>query len=134
MGKSFEEIKASAAKERAETVARFLEKNARLADALPPEGILFDYYEPADHLYATIGEPREAMAIFTERFVVMADPETLEMVAFEIPDFMKKVAGGSLPALTDLARALKRNPVIRKSPPRQVKPVVREVARELAAV
>ena len=134
MGKSFEEIKAAADKEHAETVARFLEKNTPLAEAPLRQGLLIEYVQDYDHLYATFGEPREAMAIFTEHFVVLADPETLEMVAFEVPDFMKKVGDGSLPALADLARMLKRNPVIRKSPLKQAEPVVREIARELVAV
>ena len=134
MKESFEAFKAAADKEHAETVARFREKNATLVDALPPEGILFDYFEPADHLYATFGEPREAMAISTEHFVVLADPETLEMVAFEVPDFMKKVDDGSLSALADLARMLKRHPVVYMPTPKETKPVVRKIARELAAV
>ena len=134
MGKSFEEIKAAADKEHAETVARFLEKNAPLAEAPLRQGLLIEYVQDYDHLYATFGEPREAMAISTEHFVVLADPETLEMVAFEVPDFMKKVGDGSLSALADLARMLERHPVVYMPTPKETKPVVRKIARELAAV
>ena len=134
MEKEFEALRESNREEVKQLKARFARKNKHLAEAPLRQGLLIEYVRDYDHLYATFGEPREGMALFTEHTVVMADPETLELVAFEIPDFMKQLAAGKLPAFVVLARMLENHPVIYIPPAEQTEPAVEEIARELAAV
>lgn len=134
MEKEFEELRESNREEVNLLKARLIQKNKHLAEAPLRQGLLIEYVSDYDHLYATFGEPREAMAFFTEHTVLLADPETLELVAFEIPDFMKQMTAGNLSAFSALARMMENHPVIYIPPTEQTEPAVEEIARELAAV
>lgn len=125
--------------------ARFLQKNRDLDQVIRREGVLIDYFGEDDHLYITLGEAREGIALFDGSIIVIADPDTLDWLSVEVLDFRKKVVSGSLAgAWKQLAGWLEWQPVVHIPPARDgaVEPtsaadlphdLAQEVRRELAA-
>lgn len=113
----FEAFRKSANEENRVMQARFLEKNRDLDQVIRREGVLIDYFEEYDHLYITLGEPREGIALFDGSIIVIADPDTLDWLSVEVLDFKKKVASGSLSgAWEQLSRWLEWQPVVHIPP------------------
>ena len=141
----FEALRKSANEQNRAMQARFLRKNRDLVKTLRREGVLIDYFGEYDHLYITLGEPREGIALFEGSIVVIADPETLDWLSVEVLDFKKKVASGSLSgAWEQLSHLLDWQPVVHIPPVkgRAGEPasaaglphdLAQEVRRELAA-
>ena len=121
MEKEFEALRESNREEVKQLEARLIRKNRHLKKRMLTEGICIEYVPDYDHLYVTLGQPRVGMAFFTDDAVLMADPQTLELIAFEIPDFMRQVADGKQPELGSLAPTLNEQPVIEVPPAAQAK-------------
>ena len=92
----FEALRESTRKQTQATHAGFLQKNSDLAGMIERKGVLIEYVPERDHLYVTLGEPQAGMALFAGSIVLLADPETLEFLGLEIPDFKKMIASGAL--------------------------------------
>ena len=92
----FEALRESTRKQTQATHAGFLQKNGNLAGMIERKGVLVEYVRERDHLYITLGEPQPGMALFAGSIVLLADPETLEFLGLEIPDFKKVIASGAL--------------------------------------
>ena len=92
----FEALRESTRKQTQATHAGFLQKNDDLAGMIEREGVLIEYVPERDHLYVTLGEPQPGMALFAGSIVLLADPETLEFLGLEVPDFKKMVESGAL--------------------------------------
>ncbi len=134
MKEEFEALRASARQEALGIRARFLLKNKRLTNGALLPGMLVEYDSDRDHLYVTLGEPREGMALFTENIVFMADPVTLELVGFEILDFKNKLAEGKLTEWGQMASLFDSHPVVYIPSGEQAEQAQREITRELATV
>ena len=138
----FEALRKSANEQNRAMQARFLRKNSDLGQVMRREGVLIDYFGEYDHLHITLGEPREGIALFDGRIIVIADPDTLDWLSVEVLDFKKKVASGSLSgAWEQLSRWLEWQPVVHIPPAKDEaagaaalpRDLAREVRRELAA-
>ena len=92
----FEALREATRKQTQATHAGFLQKNNDLAGMIERKGVLVEYVRESDHLYVTLGEPQPGMALFAGSIVLLADPETLEFLGVEVPDFKKMVASGVL--------------------------------------
>ena len=113
----FEALRKSVNKQNKAMQARFLRKNRDLDQVIRRKGILIDYFGEDDHLYITLGEPREGIALFDGSIIVIADPETLDWLSVEVLDFKKKIASGTLSgAWKQLARWLDWQPVFHIPP------------------
>jgi len=58
------------------------------------EGLEIVYAREIDHLYVTVGSPRESLSIPADgpmHSVVLYDPATFEITGFEVPFFMEKL-------------------------------------------
>ena len=127
---------------------RFVERNSDPERAMRREGALLEYAREFDRLYITVGKPREGMALFAGEVVVMADPETLEWIGMDIPDFKKSLSAGGLNDTWErLAQVLDWQPVLHipptersqqgaESAPQQdlLHDLAQEFSREVAAV
>ena len=136
----FEALRESTRKQTQATHAGFLQKNSDLAGMIERKGVFIEYVPERDHLYITLGEPQPGMALFAGSIVLLADPETLEFLGLEIPDFKKMIASGALHSdWAWLASVVKRQHILHIPPsvsgsddfPHDL---VRDVQRELAAV
>ena len=96
ISQEFEALKMSSKQQSVGTHAQFVQENGDMLGVMQREGILIEYIRERDHLYITFGEPREGMAIFAGSIVVMADPDTLECIGIEVPNFKKAVESGAL--------------------------------------
>ena len=91
MEREFAKLRASANEEGNALARRFLEKNPDVGATLEQNDVLFEYVSEYDHLYMTVGAPREGIAFLAGSIVLIADPETLELIAVEVLDFSKSV-------------------------------------------
>lgn len=144
----FAALRESADEQSRATWKRFAEKNADPEQAMRSKGVLVEYAREFDRLHITVGEPREGMALFAGEVVVMADPETLEWIGLDVPDFKKSLSVGGLNATWErLSLVLDRQPVQRVPPaalprigeepdadPDLLRDLALEFNRELAAV
>lgn len=113
----FEALRKSAQEQARAARVGFLEKNHDLDQVLRREGVLIDYFGEDDHLYITLGEPREGVALFDGNIIIIADPDTLDWLSVEVLDFKKRVASGALSgAWEQLARWLEWQPVFHIPP------------------
>ena len=113
----FEALRESARKQTQATHAGFLQKNDDLAGMIDRKGVLIEYIPERDHLYVTLGEPQPGMALFAGNIVLLADPETLEFLGLEIPDFKKMIASGAPNSdWAWLASVVERQQVLHKPP------------------
>ena len=85
----FEALRESTRKQTQATHAGFQQKNDDLAGMIERKGVFIEYIPERDHLYITLGEPQAGMALFAGSIVLLADPETLEFLGLEVPDFKK---------------------------------------------
>ena len=108
---------AKAAKEEVSVLAaRFMEMNGDLSGVIEHEGVLIEYDREHDHLYVTVGERREGMALLVGNLVVLADSETLEFLGFEIPDFKKAVETDALKPWRRILPFIEWQPVVHVPP------------------
>lgn len=114
--KEFDKLKKSARNEAEALTARFLQVNADMSSMIEREGVLIEYERDRDHLYVTLGEPREGMALTVGHLVVLADPETLEFIGFEIPDFKKAVETDALKEWARILPFIEWQPVVHIPP------------------
>lgn len=91
MEREFAKLRASANEEGNALAQRFVEKNPDVEATLEQNDVLFEYVSQHDHLYMTVGAPREGVAFLAGHIVLIADPETLELIAVEVLDFSKAV-------------------------------------------
>ncbi len=77
--------------------AAFLRRNHDLEGILKANELFIDYVQERDHLYIGIGTSTAGMALFLGRVVAIADPDTLDCIAIEVPDFAKGVHAGLFP-------------------------------------
>ena len=68
-------------------------RNGDLEALLRSEGFSLKYDMTRDHLYVTIGEAREGVALLLGDMVIIVDQGTMDLLSVEIPDFRK----GSIP-------------------------------------
>ena len=120
MENDFAKLRRSAQEEAKSLAARFMEKNTDVAVAatLERNGVYVEYVSDHDHLYMTIGPPRAGMAFVGDHAVLLADPETLELLAIEILDFSKAVATDTLRTLEPLFSFVQLQPVVHVPPRR----------------
>ena len=144
----FAAVRESADEQARATWKRFAEKNADPERAMRSKGAFIEYAREFDRLYITVGEPREGMALFAGEVVVIADPETLEWIGIDVPDFKKSLSVGGLNAMWErLSRVLDWQPVLHIPPddryqggaepdsaPDLLRDLAQEFSRELAAV
>ena len=112
----FAKLRESAQQEAAEMAVRFKEKNADVTAIIEQLGAHIEYSRDRDHLYVTVGEPRAAMAFFGNSSVLLVEPETLEFLGIEIPDFSKAVRTGAFRNLKPLLSFLEWQPVVHIPP------------------
>ena len=96
MTREFEALRKASKQQALEQWQRFLEKNVDILALMRTKGLLVEHTRERDHLYVTFGEHREGMAMFAGHIVVIADPETMECIGVEVPDFQKLVESGTL--------------------------------------
>ena len=96
MAQHFEEFRKAVQRQSVETMTRFLEVNDDLMGLVVKHGVRCEYVEEYDHLYVTIGQPREGMALFFGSSVAICDPDTLELYAIEVPDFPEEYCHGNV--------------------------------------
>jgi len=116
MEHAFDRLKKSAKDDAEALAARFLQVNADMTGMIERAGILIEYERERDHLYMTLGEPREGMALTVGHLVVLADPETLEFIGFEIPDFKKAVETDALKEWARILPFIEWQPVVHIPP------------------
>ena len=116
MEQQFDKLKVSAKGGIVEMVARFLQVNDDLTGMIEREGVLIEYDRERDHFYATLGDRREGMALTVGHFVILADPETLEFLGCEIPEFKKAVKTDALQEWERFLPFIEWQPVVRVPP------------------
>lgn len=108
----FAKLRASANAEADAFARRFLEKNPDVPAVLERNSVYFEYVSEHDHLYMTVGEPRAGMAFLAGHIVLIADPETLELIAVEVLDFSQAVETDMLRTWKPIYEFLKLQPVV----------------------
>lgn len=108
----FDMLAKAAKEEVSELASRFMEENGDLSSVIEREGVLIEYDRERDHLYVTVGERREGMALLVGHLVVLAQPETLEFLGFEIPDFRRVSQTGALQPLSRLFPFIEWQPIV----------------------
>ena len=140
MNQEFAALKESAQQQHAIILDRVREINDDVGNLLERNGAVYEYVSERDHLYITIGQPREGMALFAGKWVLIADPVTLELIGIEIPDFQQEISSGTLSGLEQVAAFLAFQPILQIPPTERENPdnlsdtVGRVVRRELVAV
>ena len=112
MEQKFETFREIVRNQSTETLARLLEVNDDVNGLMARQGVHWDYVKEYDHLYIVLGQPREGMALFSGNMIVICDPETLELLSVEVPDFLKRIRDGTLPAFLQVAKILESQPTI----------------------
>lgn len=112
----FAKLRDSSREETLKVVPRLLEKAGELPEVIEREGVLIEYVQDLDHLYITLGSSREGMAFFAGPLVILVDPNTLDLVSFEIFGFTKAVKTESFSKLDRLLSFLKWQPVVHIPP------------------
>ncbi len=116
MEQAFDNLKKLARGDVEGLAARFMEMNGDLSGVIEREGVLIEYDRKHDHLYVTVGERREGMALLVGNLVVLADSETLEFIGFEIPDFKKAVETDALKPWHRILPFIEWQPVVHIPP------------------
>lgn len=92
----FEELRRASEVEESAVWEKFLRVNADFRGAMERLGVSVSYTSEHDHLYVTLGEPREGMAIFSGSVVLIVDPDTAELLGVEVPGFERAVESGAV--------------------------------------
>ena len=112
----FDALANTAKEEVSAFAARFTERNGDLSGVIEREGVLIEYDRERDHLYVTVGERREGMALLVGHLVVLAEPETLEFLGFEVPDFKKAIEANELKPWSRILPFIEWQPIVRVPP------------------
>lgn len=131
MEHNFEAFRVAARNQATETLVRMLEVNDDVNGLIARQGINWEYVNEYDHLYTGLGQPREGMALFVGNLIAICDPETLELLSVEVPNFRKGIAAGTLQAFTQVAQILESHPIIRVLPTEyELSPAIPDVFAE----
>jgi hypothetical protein len=71
--------------------AKVMERNSDLATIIDKSGVTVEYNKDEDYLYIIIGEPRPGMAVSMGEATVIVDPDTLEILAIDVPFYFEKM-------------------------------------------
>ena len=112
----FAELQASSWEGALPIIERLTEKVSKLTEVVKREGALVEYVADQDHLYITFGTPRKAVALIADPLVVLYDPDTVDLVSFEIANCTKAVETEPFAPLGGLLSFLKWQPVIQIPP------------------